>query len=89
MFLAVHHCAEVSNQMMTVERVLEYKNLESEKQPKESRPVAADWPLKGCIEFRNVFYRYSIEAEPMLRNLSFVINSMEKIGKFLFSIFSF
>ncbi|XP_055306890.1 ATP-binding cassette subfamily C member 4-like isoform X2 [Sitodiplosis mosellana] len=76
----VRQSAEVSNQMMSVERLLEYRDLEPEKQPKKAALIAKSWPSKGSIEFRNVFYRYSAEAEPVLRGLSFVINPMEKIG---------
>ncbi|XP_055319307.1 ATP-binding cassette subfamily C member 4-like [Sitodiplosis mosellana] len=76
----VRQSAEISNQMTAVERVLEYRDLEPEKQPKKLVILVEGWPSKGCIEFRNVFYRYFAEAEPVLRGLSFVINPMEKIG---------
>ncbi|XP_055306876.1 ATP-binding cassette sub-family C member 4-like [Sitodiplosis mosellana] len=76
----VRECAEVSTQMMAVERVLEYCGLEPEKQPSKPVTVSIDWPSKGCIEFRNVFYRYCGESEPVLQGLSFVIKPMEKIG---------
>lgn len=66
--------------MVAVERSLEYRELESEKQPKHPTPVATDWPSNGCIEFRNVFYRYFSDDEPVLCDLSFSIASMEKIG---------
>lgn len=73
-------CAEVSNQMTAVERVLEYRNLKPEPQPNQRQTIAADWPSKGCIEYRNVCYRYFTEAELALRNLSFVVIPTEKIG---------
>lgn len=66
--------------MMAVERVLEYRGLKPEKQPLNPVPLSRDWPSKGCIEFRNVFYKYWNEGEPVLRGLSFVIKSTEKIG---------
>lgn len=66
--------------MVAVERALEYRELESEKQPKQPTQITKDWPPNGSIEFRNVFYRYSIESEPVLRGLSFFIEPMEKIG---------
>ena len=66
--------------MIAVERVLEYRDLEPEKQPKVPISVTSDWLSKGCIEFRNVFYRYFAEAEPVLRGLSFKVEPMEKIG---------
>lgn len=65
---------------MSVERVLEYRDLEPEKQPMKPRAIADDFPSRGSIEFRNVIYRYFAEAEPVLRGLSFVINPKEKIG---------
>lgn len=71
--------AEISNQMMSVERVLEYRDLEPEKQPKQAINID-NWPSKGCIEYRHVFYRYSAEAEPVLSDISFVIKPTEKIG---------
>lgn len=66
--------------MVAVERSLEYRELEPEKQPMQPVAVTKEWPSKGGIEFRNVFYRYFSEAEPVLRGLSFVIEPMEKIG---------
>lgn len=76
----VRQSAEISNLMLSVERVLEYRDLESEKQPEKPQEISQDWPIEGCIEFRNVFYRYFAEAEPVLRGLSFVIKPKEKIG---------
>ncbi|XP_031636354.1 multidrug resistance-associated protein 4-like [Contarinia nasturtii] len=76
----VRQSAEISNQMMAVERVLEYRDLEPEKESEKPREVDNEWPQKGCVEFRNVVYRYFAEAEPVLRGLSFVIKPKEKIG---------
>lgn len=67
---------------MAVERVLEYRDLEPEKEPNKPREVPTEWPQNGSIEFRKVIYRYFAEAEPVLRGLSFVIKSKEKIGKY-------
>lgn len=78
--IGVRESAEISNQMITVERALEYRELEAEKKPKQPTPIEIEWPSKGCIEFRNVFYRYSIEDDPVLCGLSFSIEPMEKIG---------
>lgn len=76
----VRQSADVSNQLMSVERVLEYCVLETEVQPKTPLHVLADWPFKGQIEFRRLVFRYYAEGEPVLRGLSFVIQSKEKIG---------
>lgn len=65
---------------MSVERILEYRDLEPEKQPKKACVLSKAWPDRGQIEFRNVVYRYFAEAEPVLRGLTFVVKPAEKIG---------
>lgn len=66
--------------LTSVERILEYSQLEPEKQPNIPRKVAADWPSKGKLEFRNVFYQYSMNHESVLRGLSFSVEPREKLG---------
>ncbi|OAD52995.1 hypothetical protein WN48_11081 [Eufriesea mexicana] len=73
---------ELENQMTSVERVLEYSNLENEpalestpdKKPKET------WPEEGEIKFKGVFMRYDPAEPPVLKNLNIVIYPQEKIG---------
>lgn len=54
--------------------------MEPEKELTKPNEVSLVWPSDGKIEFRNVFYKYFSEAEPVLRDLSFVIKPKEKIG---------
>lgn len=84
----VRQSAEVSNQLMSVERVLEYRDLEPKKQPERPRGgspanVPVDWPRTGKIEFRDLVYRYYAEGDPVLRNLTLTIQPKEKIGNSL------
>lgn len=72
--------AEVSNQLTSVERILEYSQLESEKQPEVPTKVSAEWPKNGKIEFKDVYYRYAADFEPVLRGLSFSVKPKEKIS---------
>ena len=72
--------AEVTNHLTSVERILEYSQLEPEKQPAIPQNVSDEWPKHGKIEFRNVFYRYSIDSDAVLRGLSFLIKPKEKIS---------
>lgn len=65
---------------MSVERILEYTQLDPEKQPEIPEKPPKDWPAQGKIEFKNVFYRYSIDHEPVLRGLSFSVKSREKVS---------
>lgn len=66
--------------LTSAERILEYSQLEPEKQPDVPKKVSADWPSKGKIEFKKVFYRYSIDNEPVLRGLSFSVKPREKVS---------
>lgn len=59
---------------------MEYSQLKPEKQPTVPKNVPSDWPSKGKIEFKNVFYRYSIEDDPVLRGLSLTIKPTEKFS---------
>ncbi|XP_076757725.1 putative multidrug resistance-associated protein lethal(2)03659 isoform X1 [Xylocopa sonorina] len=73
---------ELENQMTSVERVLEYTNVESEpalesapdKKPKET------WPEEGKVEFKDVSLRYDPAEAPVLKNLNLIIYPQEKIG---------
>lgn len=76
----IRHSVEVTNQLMSVERVLEYSELEEEIQPREPIDVDQSWPKYGRIEFNNVSLKYMYEAESVLRGISFKIKPHEKIG---------
>lgn len=87
--------AEVANQMMSVERVLEYTQITPEpnlrdkgkfakKTEKEVVALPANapknWPIEGLIEFKNVYMRYAEDEPPVLKNLNLVIHSGEKVS---------
>uniref|UniRef100_A0A1B6EBU9 ABC transmembrane type-1 domain-containing protein n=1 Tax=Clastoptera arizonana TaxID=38151 RepID=A0A1B6EBU9_9HEMI len=74
--------AELENQMTSVERVVEYTELEKEP-PLESNPgkkPATSWPRNGRVEFAKVFLSYSPNEKPVLKNLYFLIEPKEKVG---------
>ena len=88
--------AEVANQLMAVERVLEYTALPPEdnllaygtkkvKKNKENAKLPAprapdNWPNEGTIRFRDVYMRYAEEDPPVLKGLNVVINPRYKVG---------
>ena len=86
--------AEVANQMMSVERVLEYTQIVPEpnlrdrgkfaKKIEKQLPLPANapknWPTDGMIRFRNVYMKYVEDDPPVLKGLNLVINPGEKIG---------
>lgn len=76
----IRQSAEVANQLMAVERILEYRDLKVETAPEKPQQLSDQWPASGKIEFRNVVYRYFAEGEPVLKGLNFIVQSKEKIG---------
>lgn len=75
----IRHSCEVANQLISVERILEYSDLEPETQPKKQKEVSKSWPSDGHIEFRNVTYKYAYENEPVLHRISFEVAPKNKI----------
>lgn len=76
----VRQSAEVLNQMMAVERVLEYRELEKEEKDNQKESIENAWPQDGNITFNNVTYRYAADMDPALRDVNFHVKSSEKIG---------
>ncbi|PBC32590.1 multidrug resistance-associated protein [Apis cerana cerana] len=86
--------AEVANQLMSVERVLEYTQVipepnlrdrgkfakKTEKQIALPANAPKNWPTDGMIKFRSVYLKYVEEDPPVLKGLNLIINPGEKIG---------
>lgn len=72
--------AEVANQLMSVERVLEYKQLPPEKQPAIPKQPPRDWPEKGVIKFENMGLRYDEQGALILKHLNLRIEPNEKVS---------
>ncbi|KAK0085537.1 hypothetical protein PV325_004976, partial [Microctonus aethiopoides] len=73
---------ELQSHMTSMERVMDYTNLESEP-PLESLPdkkLPSNWPNKGGIEFKHVYLSYSPMESPVLKDLTFTIEARERIG---------
>lgn len=76
--------AELENTMTSVERVVEYDNVDPEpalEAPADKKPPK-EWPQEGRIRFEKVTLRYSPDADSdlVLRDLQFEIEPREKIG---------
>uniref|UniRef100_A0A182KEI1 Multidrug resistance-associated protein lethal(2)03659 n=1 Tax=Anopheles christyi TaxID=43041 RepID=A0A182KEI1_9DIPT len=76
--------AELENTMTSVERVVEYDNVDPEpalESPADKKPPK-EWPQEGRIRFEKVTLRYSPETDSdlVLRDLEFEIEPREKIG---------
>lgn len=72
--------SQLENHMTSVERVLEYKKVETEPSRTSHMWIPKNWPQYGKIVFKNVSMRYRLEEANVLNDISFTINSYEKVG---------
>lgn len=78
---------ELSANMTSAERIFEYHAVASETNVLqdggivlvEEKRLEVDWPLKGQVEFRDVWMHYRSNP-PVLKGVSFSVNSGERIG---------
>ncbi|XP_069858835.1 ATP-binding cassette sub-family C member 4 [Dipodomys merriami] len=77
---SVRQSAEVENMMISVERVIEYTDLEKEAPWECQRRPPPNWPHEGAIVFDNVNFTYSLDGPLVLKHLTALIKSREKIG---------
>ncbi|TGZ74317.1 hypothetical protein CRM22_001004 [Opisthorchis felineus] len=76
----IRQSAEVENQMVSVERAVEYMDLEPEiTQPPITEPPD-DWPKFGRIVFDNLWLRYHESASWALKGISLDIVAGLKVG---------
>nr|XP_033474245.1 multidrug resistance-associated protein 4-like [Epinephelus lanceolatus] len=76
----VRQSAEIENMMTSVERVVEYAELESEAPWETDKKPPHDWPTAGSITFDRVNFSYSASERLVLKNLTVVFTSREKVG---------
>lgn len=73
--------SEVEQNIVSVERVLGYANLDSEAPDfiPETKP-ASTWPQEGSIEFDHFSMKYRPELDFVLRDVCIKINGGERVG---------
>uniref|UniRef100_A0A671PT03 Cystic fibrosis transmembrane conductance regulator n=1 Tax=Sinocyclocheilus anshuiensis TaxID=1608454 RepID=A0A671PT03_9TELE len=76
----VRQSAEVENMMTSVERVVEYTELESEAPWETPKRPPPDWPNWGLITFDRVNFSYSSDGPVVLKNISAMFRPREKVG---------
>ncbi|XP_054557204.1 ATP-binding cassette sub-family C member 4 isoform X2 [Talpa occidentalis] len=76
----VRQSAEVENMMISVERVMEYTDLEKEAPWEGQKRPPPGWPHEGVIVFDNVNFSYSLDGPLVLKHLTTLIKSREKVG---------
>ncbi|OLL26952.1 Metal resistance protein YCF1 [Neolecta irregularis DAH-3] len=72
---------EVETNIVSVERVLEYSRLpaEADSVVVQHRP-GRGWPMKGQVKFENYSARYRPGLDLVLKDITFEVKPMEKIG---------
>lgn len=75
---------EVENNMTSVERVIEYENIDPEDEweaPADQKPPS-DWPARGEVSFDKLSLRYFPDPSSnlVLKELEVTIAPLEKIG---------
>ncbi|XP_074520424.1 ATP-binding cassette sub-family C member 4 [Halichoeres trimaculatus] len=76
----VRQSAEVENMMTSVERVVEYTELESEAPWETEKRPPPEWPSKGLVTFDHVSFSYSSDGPLVLKNLKAMFRPQEKVG---------
>ncbi|XP_054915033.1 multidrug resistance-associated protein 4 isoform X1 [Poeciliopsis prolifica] len=76
----VRQSAEVENMMTSVERVMEYTELESEAPWETKKRPPPGWPSKGLVTFDGVSFSYSNDSPPVLHGLQAMFQPQEKVG---------
>lgn len=70
--------ADVMQQMTSVERIVQYADLDLEDSPDVNPP--SNWPSNGHIQFKNMSLWYDKNSPPVLKNLNISIQPAWKVG---------
>uniref|UniRef100_UPI003AAC75F7 ATP-binding cassette sub-family C member 4-like n=1 Tax=Centroberyx gerrardi TaxID=166262 RepID=UPI003AAC75F7 len=76
----VRQSAEVENMMTSVERVVEYTELESEAPWETQKRPPPEWPSQGLVTFDRVNFSYSADGPPVLKDINASFRPSEKVG---------
>ncbi|KAL7039873.1 hypothetical protein ACKWTF_000156 [Chironomus riparius] len=79
LFFLVRMAVEVETNIVAIERIEEYTEKPQEAAWK-TIDVDPQWPQRGVVEFQDYQVRYREGLDLVLKGISFIINSEEKIG---------
>lgn len=82
LYLWVRMVAETETYVVAIERIKNYVDAEQEApwNMAEDKNLPSNWPSRGEIMFENFLARYQENTEPVLKGISFRVNSGEKVG---------
>lgn len=76
----IRQSSELENHMTSVERIVEYQNLDDQEQTQFTAETTENWPENGRIDFLNVCLNYGPHEPDILKNVTFTIKPKQKIG---------
>lgn len=74
----IRQMSEVMQQMTSVERIVQYADLDKEESPAINPPI--NWPSKGRVQFKNMSLWYDQNDTAVLKNLTIDIEPSWKVG---------
>ncbi|KAF9288796.1 hypothetical protein BGZ68_010621 [Mortierella alpina] len=79
-YYLVRTVSEVSNLLVSVERVQEYTTKPTEAPAVTGVQLPENWPLQGRVVFKDYSTRYREGLELVIRNASFTVEPAQKVG---------
>lgn len=76
----IRRLSDLENNVVSIERCIEYTMLDKEDNVPDERSNLGDWPKKGHIKFINYSTKYRPHLDLVLKNISFEILPKQKIG---------
>ncbi|CAO3566553.1 unnamed protein product [Mortierella alpina] len=76
----VRNFCDLQNQLVSLERVLEYTELRTEAPDVTDIHLPPNWPAEGRISFHNYSTRYREGLDLVIKNVTLVISPAEKVG---------
>jgi len=77
---SVRMLSQLETQMVSVERIKAYAEMEVEANLSSSQPPSQSWPQQGIVKFNDVKLSYREGLPLVLKGLTFQINQKEKVG---------
>ncbi|KAG0329564.1 hypothetical protein BG004_002309 [Podila humilis] len=78
--MVVARFCDLQNQLVSVERIQEYCDKNTEAPEATDKPLPPTWPAEGKVVFRNFSTRYRQGMDLVIKDVSFSVDAGEKIG---------
>ncbi|KAG0012452.1 Multidrug resistance-associated protein 1, partial [Entomortierella chlamydospora] len=76
----VRNVCDLQNQLIAMERVLEYTNLKTEAPDTTNVLIPPNWPSRGRISFQNYSTRYREGLDLVIKNVNLEVAPAERVG---------